>query len=72
MDGEVVGAPGPAVVFPHTGGWSSKADDWRELYLAAGGKALVLSLQPGTHTLMLRNETQGGLNLDWIRLVPLR
>jgi hypothetical protein len=72
LDGQPVGAPDAACPFPHTGGWSSEADNWRDLYLVAGGRPVVLELKAGRHVLALAADRDGGLNLDWVRLVPLK
>lgn len=72
LDGAPVGSPGDSCPFPHTGGWSTERDDWRELYLTLGGRPLVLELKAGRHVLALAADRDGGLNLDWVRLVPLR
>ncbi len=72
LDGQVVGAADASCLFPSTGGWSSDADNWRELYLVLQGKPLLLDLRAGTHTLALLADRDGGLNLDWLRLVPVK
>lgn len=71
IDGKPAGDAATPLAFPNTGGWSSKADDWRDVWLAQAGKPVVVDLASGDHTVTLVNEAGGGLNLDWIKLVPL-
>jgi hypothetical protein len=71
LDGQPVGDPAASCAFPHTGGWSTAADNWRDLYLVAHGRPLVLDLAAGRHVLALVADRDGGLNLDWLRLVLL-
>ena len=71
VDGKPAGGPDVPLTFPNTGGWSSKADDWRDVWLARNGEPVILDLTSGDHTLALVNESGGGLNLDWIKLAPL-
>ncbi|MBN2450943.1 MAG: heparinase II/III family protein [Lentisphaeria bacterium] len=72
LDGNRVGNPDAPVWFPHTGGWATTDDDWQDLYLAQRGQPLTVEIGAGRHTLSLVNDSEGGLNLDWLRLVPLR
>jgi len=72
VDGAPVGAPVASCAFPYTGGWSTEADNWRDLYLVANGRPLVLELKAGRRVLALVADRDGGLNLDWIRLVPVK
>jgi hypothetical protein len=72
VDDQAVGEAGAACVFPFTGGWSTDADNWRDLYLVLQGKPLLLDLRAGRHTLALLADHDGGLNLDWLRLVPVK
>ena len=75
VDGKPVPDASTALPLPATGGWSSKADNWRNVWLATptpDAKPVLLNLQPGTHTLTLTNTDGLGLNLDWLRLVPCR
>ena len=72
VDGQPVGNPPLSMTFPFTGGWSSKADDWRDVWLAHGGVPVIVELSAGRHILTLVNEAGGGLNLDWIKIVPVR
>ncbi len=71
IDGKPVGDPSVTYLFPTTGGWSSKTDDWRDIWLADKGEAVVVELGAGTHTLTMVNDCGIGLNLDWIQFVPL-
>jgi len=71
LDGKALGE-GASFVFPDTGGWSSKQSDWRNVYLQLKGKAILVNLQPGEHVLRLENDCGIGLNLDWVRLVPVK
>lgn len=70
VDGKPVLAEGSSFLFPHTGGWSSKTDDWRNVWLTDRGTPAILELSAGAHTLTLTNTSGIGLNLDWIKLVP--
>ena len=75
VDGKPAPDASTALPLPATGGWSSKADNWRNVWLATptpDAKPVLLNLQPGTHTLTLTNTDGLGLNLDWLRLVPCR
>jgi len=72
LDGQPVGDPAASCPFPNTGGWSSDADNWRDLYLVQGARPLVLDLRAGRHVIALLADRDGGLNLDWLRLVPLK
>ena len=72
LDGQAVGDPSSSCPFPNTGGWSSDSDNWRDLYLVQQGRPLVLDLRAGRHVLALVADRDGGLNLDWLRLVPLK
>lgn len=58
--------------FPPTGGWSGERDDWKEVWLAQGGRVYLVSLDAGVHTLSLKNLEGGAITLDWIGLVPLK
>lgn len=60
LDGQVVSGL-EKVTFSSTGGWS----EWEEPTLPK-----ALSLKAGQHTLRMTNLSgEGGLNLDWIKLV---
>ncbi|MCK5801653.1 MAG: heparinase II/III family protein [Lentisphaeria bacterium] len=65
-------ADGASFVFPDTGGWSSKRSDWRDVYLEQKAHAVIVDLKPGKHVLRMENDCGVGLNLDWVRLVPVR
>ncbi len=70
IDGRPLGRKDGVFVFPETGGWSSTADNWRDVWLAQGGKVVRVFLAKGEHTLRMVNECGRGLNLDRIRIVP--
>ncbi|NLF17702.1 MAG: hypothetical protein GX595_10660 [Lentisphaerae bacterium] len=72
LDGQPVGDPAASCPFPNTGGWSNDRDDWREVTLVQEGRPVVLDLRAGQHVLGLVADRPGGLNVDWISLVPLR
>jgi hypothetical protein len=71
VDGNAVLGDGETFLFPHTGGWSSRTDDWRNVWLSAKGKPAILDLAAGQHTLTFTNTSGIGLNLDWVKLVPV-
>jgi hypothetical protein len=71
INGAPLGGPDAVLPFPCTGGWSSDRDNWRNVWLASQGKAVTMELFAGPHTLTFINESGGGLNLDWIRIVPV-
>ena len=67
VDGNDVGS----FLFPHTGGWSTTKNDFKELYPAnSDGKPPVLTLTAGKHVIEMTNSKGGGLNLDWFKLIP--
>lgn len=59
-------------VFPPTGGWSSSRDDWKDAFFAGKGGGVIIPLTKGKHRLTLVNTGGGGMNLDWIKIVPLQ
>ncbi|MBL8993361.1 MAG: hypothetical protein JNM63_08480 [Spirochaetia bacterium] len=70
VDGKAVDG-GVSHIFPSTGGFAGDADDWKNVRLASGPSALLVYLDKGTHLISFVN--QGGpLNLDWVRLVPVK
>ncbi len=71
IDGEPLPGAETPLLFPHTGGWSSTTDNWRDLWLAHDNAPVIVSLERGRHRLTLTNDCGIGLNLDWIKLVPL-
>jgi len=71
IDGAPLGGDDGVFVFPYTGGWSSSKDDWRNVWLAQGGRVARVRLEGGEHTLRMINDCGRGLNLDWIRIVPV-
>ena len=72
VDGNPVGNASLPLLFPDTGGWSSKEDNWRNVWLAQDANAVTVELAAGKHTLIMVNDCGAGLNLDWIRIVPVR
>ncbi len=70
VDDARVGNDEAPLLFPSTGGWSSKEDQWKNIWLATNKKAILLDLEPGKHYLTLENDDNKGLNLDWLKLVP--
>ena len=72
IDGKPLNDKDKPFLFPGTGGWSSTTDQWKDAWMADGGKALVLELTAGKHDLMMENVDGRGLNLDWIKLVPVK
>ncbi len=71
VDGRPLGGGNGSFAFPWTGGWSSKQNDWREVWLARGGEPALVRLAPGRHRLRMVNDCGVGLDLDRIRLVPV-
>jgi hypothetical protein len=69
LDEKPFGKPTNVFQFAGTGGWSSEKSDWKNVYLCGPTGALRVALGVGEHKLMLRG-LGGGLNLDWLRLVP--
>jgi len=65
-----VGNDEAPILFPATGGWSTSEDQWKNIWLAANKKAILVDLEPGKHYLTLENDDNKGLNLDWLKLVP--
>ena len=59
-------------LFPNTGGWSSKTDDWQDVYLNDRTVPSLVRLEAGKHVVKLVNDCGIGLNMDWIKLVPVR
>ncbi|MBR5837338.1 MAG: heparinase II/III family protein, partial [Victivallales bacterium] len=72
IDGKPLNSKDNPFIFPGTGGWSSTTDQWKDVWMAIDGKALILELQAGKHDLMMENIDGRGLNLDWIKLVPAK
>ena len=72
IDGKPLNGKDNPFLFPGTGGWSSTTDQWKNVWMADNGKALILDLQPGKHELMMENIDGRGLNLDWLKLVPAK
>ncbi|MBI4976201.1 MAG: heparinase II/III family protein [Spirochaetes bacterium] len=70
VDGKTV-KDGAAFVFLSTGGWSSSKDDWQDAWFAGNG-GLRIPLIKGDHTITLINKGGGGMNVDWIKIVPLK
>ena len=72
IDGKPLNDKDNPFLFPGTGGWSGTTDQWRNVWMADNGKALILELQSGKHELMMENVDGRGLNLDWLKLVPVK
>lgn len=58
-------------MFAATGGWSNHEDQWRESWLAQGGRIYAFDLKEGAHTLTLIN-SGGSMNIDWLKIVPVK
>ena len=71
VDGAPLNQEDTPFLFPGTGGWSTNANQWREVWLAHNRKALILELKAGQHRLTMTNADNCGLNLDWLKIVPL-
>ncbi|MEK6795636.1 MAG: heparinase II/III family protein [Spirochaetota bacterium] len=69
IDGKPIGPETNAFQFFETGGWSSDTDNWKNVWLAAKMSGLRVKLAAGEHTITMVSGG-GGLNLDWIRIVP--
>jgi hypothetical protein len=63
---------GKAYEFPSTGGWSSNSNDWKSRYPVASSKVLTFNLKPGQHKITLECAKDGGMNLDRIKIIPLK
>ena len=57
--------------FPPTGGWGLHPAQWQESLLARNGKPFRIRLAAGENTIRMVNTEGGGLNLDWLALIPL-
>ncbi|HQL86475.1 MAG: hypothetical protein GX574_07925 [Lentisphaerae bacterium] len=71
IDGVPLNQEDTPFLFPGTGGWSTNANQWREVWVAHNRKALILELKAGQHRLTMTNADNRGLNLDWLKIVPL-
>ena len=71
VDGAPLNQEDTPFLFPGTGGWSTNANQWREVWVAHNRKALILELKAGQHRLTMTNADNCGLNLDWLKIVPL-
>ena len=71
IDGKQLNADDDPFLFPGTGGWSNSEDQWTDAWLAVAGRATILDLSAGKHSLTMINADGRGLNLDWIRVVPV-
>ncbi|MBN8218103.1 MAG: hypothetical protein J0L75_15790 [Spirochaetes bacterium] len=69
LDGKPAGPRTNLFRFTATGGWSSERDDWKIATLCSPSGAIRFPLSAGEHTVTLVGQG-GGLNLDWLRLVP--
>jgi hypothetical protein len=59
-------------LLPDTGGWSSKESDWRDVYLTEATRPALVELTAGKHVVKLVNDCGVGLNMDWLKLVPVQ
>jgi hypothetical protein len=59
-------------ILPDTGGWSSTEDDWQDVYLAHNTSPALVKLTAGKHVVKLVNDCGIGLNMDWLKLVPVQ
>ncbi|MCR4573489.1 MAG: heparinase II/III family protein [Lentisphaeria bacterium] len=72
LDGKLLNGKDDPFLFPGTGGWSNAADQWKDVWMADNGKALILNLQSGKHDFTMENIDGRGLNLDWLKIVPMK
>ena len=68
----VDGADKGLFMMPTTGGWSGAKDDWQSHWIGQKGKLLTVDLDKGEHTITLVNANGRGVNLDWLRFVPVK
>jgi len=71
IDGVPLNQEDTPFLFPGTGGWSTNANQWREVWVAHNRKALILELKAGQHRLTMTNADNRGMKLDWLKIVPL-
>ena len=63
---------GEPFLLPGTGGWSNTEDNWRNVWLSHGDRRpLLVPLKAGRHIFTMTNVDDRGLNLDWIKFVPM-
>ena len=63
---------GKPFLLPGTGGWSNTEDNWRNIWLShEDRRPLLIPLKAGRHVFMMTNVDDCGLNLDWIKFVPV-
>jgi hypothetical protein len=73
VDGALLHPAETPLRLPITSGWANdKAEDWRVVWLAKDGKAILTPLAKGRHVLTMENADGHGIVLDWIRLVPVK
>ncbi len=70
LDGQPLIGAEDGFAFPSTTGWGNESQEWQNVLLARKNRPFIFALQPGEHTLRLTNFCGGGLNLDWIELIP--
>jgi len=71
LDGQPVVGVEDGFAFSPTIGWGNAPQEWQNVLLARKSRPFIFALGAGEHTLRLTNSHGGGLNLDWIELVPL-
>lgn len=59
-------------LLPDTGGWSSSESNWQDVYLSDKTVPALVKLTAGKHILKLVNNCDTGVNLDWLKLVPVQ
>ena len=63
---------GKPFLLPGTGGWSNTEDNWRNIWLShENRRPLLIPLKAGRHVFPMTNVDDCGLNLDWIKFVPV-
>lgn len=71
VDGEPQGKNDGLFIMPTTGGWAGANDDWESHWIGQGGKLLTVDLEKGEHVVKIVNANGRGVNLDYVRVVPL-
>ncbi|MBR4674641.1 MAG: heparinase II/III family protein [Victivallales bacterium] len=73
IDGKLIHPEAEPLAFPLTAGWANTdPNDWGNFWMASHQKAVIVTLTKGTHTLVMENVNNKGLNLDWIKFVPAK
>lgn len=74
VDGKPIGlaAEKGRFLIPAGTGWSSGADDWQDSWLSQEGDVPRVELEAGEHVLKMVNTDGRGVNMDLIRIVPLK